>query len=146
MHETPSQDPEKRIFTRREEVVHSEIPVENVLGEQRLLMRRMVPESIKSYVTESDGENIGIEDSLFIRWNEKYSKLFREYCDSLDTTIDSERERAERIIDGRLTSDDYTDIQRYLEDTTQEHVNKGIGGPFFASKEEEEDFLKQYVH
>jgi hypothetical protein len=146
MNESPSLDSGKAIPQRQERLEHLEISIDAVLGMQQLLMRLMVPKAIKPYVTESGGEDIGIEDDLFMRWNEKYSGLFREYCDSLDATIDSERKRIERITEGRLTSDDYAVIQQYLEDPVHERKEEGIGGPFFSNEDEEAIFLKKYVH
>ena len=146
MKETPSLDSGKAIPQRQERLEHLEISIDNVLGMQQLLMRLMVPKAVKPYVTESNGEDIGIEDDLFMRWNEKYSRLFREYCDGLDATIDSERKRIEQITDGRLTLDDYSDIQQYLEDPIRERKDEGIGGSFFRNKEDEDEFLKKYKH
>ena len=129
----------------RSESEHLAIPMEYVLGEQQLLMRLMVPVAIKPYVTESDGKKVGIEDGLFMRWHEKYSKLFREYCDNLDANGEEERKRIERIVSGRLTSDDYAEIRQYLADPARENKKEGTGGPFFTDEEDEREFLKLYV-
>jgi hypothetical protein len=123
---------------------HLEVPIEYILGEQNLLMRLMVPSEIKPYVEESDGEHAGIEDELFLRWNMKYSVLFREFCDGLDPVVDAEI--IERLRNGVLKHEDYARIQNYLEDEIHVNSEEGIGGHFFENSEEIQAFLKQYVH
>jgi hypothetical protein len=123
-----------------------EIPLENLLAEQQLLMRLMVPKRIAELVTESNGEDIGIEDALFERWYVKYSKLFREYCNDLDPSNDYENGLIPRVVAGTLTSEDYSILQKHLEDPINLNEAEGIGGQFFKDDEEVQDFLKQYVH
>ena len=53
------------------------------LTTQIALMRLMIPERLKPYFEQSDGETIGIEDKLFERWAGKYSPFFNTYCDLL---------------------------------------------------------------
>jgi hypothetical protein len=120
-----------------------EIPLEYLLGEQQFLMLTMVPEEIKPYVEESDGEQVGIEERLFERWCEKYSKLFREYCNNLDPNDEEENKLISRIITGRLTSDDYLNLQNHLE--ASEDKEQGIGGKFFTD-EETKEFLKPFLN
>ncbi len=123
-----------------------EIPLENLLSEQQLLMRLMVPGKIRSLVSESDGEQVGIEDALFEKWYVKYSKLFREYCNDLDQNDEYEKGLIPRIVTGRLTSVDYSIIQEYLENPANLNGAEGIGGKFFKDEEEVQEFIKQYVN
>jgi hypothetical protein len=120
-----------------------EIPWEYLLSEQRFMMLLMVPKKIKSYVEVSDGENIGIEDKLFELWCNKYSKLFREYCNDLDPDNEEEQKLILRIVSGRLTSDDYLNLQKHLE--ASEDKEQGTGGIFFTDSELEE-FIRPYKH
>ncbi len=116
-----------------------EIPLEYLLAEQQLLMLMMVPLEIKPLVEDSDGEHIGIEERLFERWCEKYSKLFRDYCNNLDPNDNEQDKLIRRIVAGRLTSDDYLNLQNHLE--ASEDKEQGIGGKFFKD-EEIKTFLK----
>ncbi len=116
-----------------------DIPLEYLLGEQQFLMLMMVPEQIKSLVEVSDGEHIGIEEILFERWCEKYSELFRDYCNNLNPKVEEESKLIKRIITGRLTSDDYLGLQKHFE--ASENKEQGTGGKFF----EDEAKIKQFI-
>ncbi len=128
-----------------------EIPEEYILAEQQLLMRLMIPKEIGNLLVQSDGEQVGIEDAFFVRWCGKYSKLFRDYTNLIlrprDEDEDGEDERMElreRLISGRLASDDYLTIRHYLEDPSNNNEAEGIGGEFFESQEEVDKFLEEY--
>lgn len=139
------QSPHESFGTASQYTKHLEVPIEAVLKIQQSLMHRMVPDRLRPYVVVSDGQHVGIEDDLFMRWHEKYSKLFREYCDGLDVTADAEQARSERIMESAPTIDDYTDMQLYLEDPARENKEEGIGGAFFTP-EELDEFIGQHVH
>lgn len=123
-----------------------EVPLENLLAEQQLLMRLMVPKRMAELVTESNGEQVGIEDGLFERWHLKYSKLFREYCNDLDPNHEYESDLIPRVVTGTLTSEDYSILQKYLEDPVNKNEDEGTGGLFFENEMEVDEFIKQYVH
>ncbi len=120
------------------------IPMEYHLGEQQFLMRLMVPEGIKPHVVPSDGQKVGIEDALFMRWHEKYSNLFRLYCNTLDSSIALDRERIERIVTNTMNDADYAEIRKYLEDPVRANKEEGTGGRFFVDDKDEEEFLDLY--
>lgn len=115
---------------------HLEVPIEAVLSIQQSLMHTMLPERLKSYVVASDGEQVGIEDDLFMRWHEKYSADFRLFCDGLNQVTDAEL--IDRIKTNALTAEDLAIIQTYLE-------NPSRGGAFFTN-EELDEFIKPFVH
>ena len=135
MNETSSLD-SGRIPQKPERSEHLDIPIEKVLATQQFLMHKMMPERLVPYLSKSDGEHVGIEDDLFMRWHEKYSEYFRNYCDGLDPVTSAGL--IERIQKGTLDDDNHLAIQKYLEAT-------GHGGVFFIEAELDE-FIKQYVH
>ena len=118
-----------------------EIPLEYLLAVQQVLMLMMVPNAIKPHVLDSDGEHIGIEEKLFERWCEKYSTLFRLYCNNLDPQNEAEDKLIKRIVNGCLTSDDYLNLQNYLE--SSEDLVGGVGGKFFVNEAEIKRFMDE---
>jgi hypothetical protein len=136
MHEAPSLDTREGVPQKRVRTEHLDIPLESVLETQQFLMRTMVPKQLEPYMRKSDGEQVGIEDDLFMRWHEKYAEHFRNYCDALDPSTNAAH--IERIQKGTLTGDDYYVIQQYLE-------IPGHGG-FFFTDFELDVFIKQYIH
>jgi hypothetical protein len=112
-----------------------------VMAEQLTLLRLMVPEKIRSYVDESmfDLEN-SVISQLFERWISKYSVSFRDYCNSLDPDNDEDRRRAERLVSGQLTSEDYESIERHITNPRNQDSELGFGGPFLIVRRMSRNF------
>ncbi|MBU6214297.1 hypothetical protein KGM48_00420 [Patescibacteria group bacterium] len=74
------------------------------------LMKEMLPPNLQIAVGTGDGENVGIEDALFERWADKYSKPFSDFCDEHA----GESELIEHLKTDALTPEETAEVITYL--------------------------------
>jgi hypothetical protein len=129
---------DNEFFRVRTEVISTEA----ANAAQLLLMKKMLPEILQGYVVESDGATQSISDEFFMHWHEKYSVLFREYCDkNMDDGA-----FVERIESQTLSAIEIEDVVDFITKEKTDKSGNKIGGKFLATMEEVQNFMTNVTH
>lgn len=119
---------------------------------QKMLMMRMLPDSLKEYVVDDGGQTQNSTDDLFLRWHEKYSDTFRDYCDQHM----GDNEFLVRIKDESLSEvdmkhimesiaqagfeDEVEDIIKFITQARVDENGNEVSDKFFTDDKDIEDF------
>jgi hypothetical protein len=123
--------------------------LEKKMDSQRAVFRYMVPTVFQGYLAnDPDTITNSAEEDIFLRWHNKYSKLFGDYFTELMTNDDEAgKESRNRILAGKPTTEDCLNLKQYLEDPA--HIRKdeegnNVGGSFLVDENEIGELREAY--
>lgn len=118
------------------------IPTMAANAAQILLIDLMIPESLRVYVTETGGGFEGAMDEFYTIWIDKYSYLFREYC---NTQLENQ-DFLDRIESETLSEEDLAAIIYFITIKRIDDEGNEVGGEFFADENAIESFRSKVTH